>query len=290
MSIHLFTPYIILGLSIIGLFCIRSARFLRILIAGSLGVAFASGIMNLTGLAVISAFWGICELHWRNLSPHEGINSLRLAAIVAVALGFASHMIPGFHNLQLWNALKVSENSLPYNMYLNFDKTIAAVILVLAKGLLVGQPGLWGKRAVTQTAILTGGCIALIVPLAVVSGYVHFDPKFPDVFWMWALNNLIFVCFAEEVIFRGVIQNHFVQVASRWQISPTVPLMLTALLFGLMHFQGGIAYIAFATIAGLFYGYAYHRTGRLESAIAVHFLLNLCHFLLFTYPAAAIAN
>lgn len=290
MHIGLFTPYIVLGLSIIGLFCIPSPRFLRILIAGSLGVALASGIINLIGLGAIIVFWGICELHWRNLSPNEGINSLRLVVIVLIALGFSSHLIPGFHNLQLWNAIKVSENSLPYTMYLNFDKTVAAVILVLARGLLIGQPGSWGRRAAVQTAIFSGLCVAVLVPLAVFSGYVHFDPKFPDIFWIWALNNLIFVCFAEEVIFRGVIQNHFVKVANRWQISPTVPLMLTALLFGLMHFQGGLAYIIFATIAGLFYGYAYHRTGRLESAITVHFLLNLCHFLLFNYPAAAIAN
>ncbi|AFD19444.1 MULTISPECIES: CPBP family glutamic-type intramembrane protease [spotted fever group] len=44
-------------------------------------------------------------------------------------------------------------------------------------------------------------------------------------------------------------------------------------------------YIALSTICGFFYGYAYYKTGKILCSVIVHFGLNLCHVLLFTYPA-----
>ena len=40
-----------------------------------------------------------------------------------------------------------------------------------------------------------------------------------------------------------------------------------------------------ATIAGAGYGWVYWRSGnRIEASILAHFLLNMTHILLFTYP------
>ncbi|WP_332252585.1 CPBP family intramembrane glutamic endopeptidase [Rickettsia helvetica] len=55
-------------------------------------------------------------------------------------------------------------------------------------------------------------------------------------------------------------------------------------MFGIAHFQGG-AYIALSTICGFFYGYAYYKTDKILCSMIVHCGLNLCHLLLFTYPA-----
>nr|WP_227779860.1 CPBP family intramembrane glutamic endopeptidase [Rickettsia sp. Tenjiku01] len=46
-----------------------------------------------------------------------------------------------------------------------------------------------------------------------------------------------------------------------------------------------LIYIALSTICGFFYGYAYYKTGKILCSVIVHFGLNLCHVLLFTYPA-----
>jgi membrane protease YdiL (CAAX protease family) len=40
-----------------------------------------------------------------------------------------------------------------------------------------------------------------------------------------------------------------------------------------------------ATVAGIGYGYAYYQSGRIETAILTHFLLNAAHAVFFTYPA-----
>ena len=53
------------------------------------------------------------------------------------------------------------------------------------------------------------------------------------------------------------------------------------------HLAGGITYVLLATVAGIGYGTAYHLTGRVEAGIVVHFLLNLSHLVLFSYPFVA---
>ena len=63
--------------------------------------------------------------------------------------------------------------------------------------------------------------------------------------------------------------------------------MIVSILFGLMHYMGGIKYIFLATIAGIGYGWIYNKTQYIESAIASHFCLNLVHFIFFTYPLLA---
>jgi membrane protease YdiL (CAAX protease family) len=64
-------------------------------------------------------------------------------------------------------------------------------------------------------------------------------------------------------------------------------IVASALLFGLAHLGGGWKFALAATLAGVGYGIAYHRTQRVEAAMAVHFGLNALHFLFFTYPAVA---
>jgi membrane protease YdiL (CAAX protease family) len=117
-------------------------------------------------------------------------------------------------------------------------------------------------------------------------GYITYDPKFPDVLLLWAVNNFFFVCFAEEVIFRGFLQNTLKKVLQPITQNVYLPIGITSVIFGLAHFQGGVSLMVLATIAGFFYGYAYHKTGRILCAMLVHFGLNLFHLLVFAYPAA----
>jgi hypothetical protein len=65
-----------------------------------------------------------------------------------------------------------------------------------------------------------------------------------------------------------------------------MPIAVTSVLFGLVHFAGGPLLIGAATLAGVGYGIAYARTRRIEAAVLAHFSLNAIHFLGFTYPYA----
>ncbi|MBM3468100.1 MAG: CPBP family intramembrane metalloprotease [Alphaproteobacteria bacterium] len=292
-SVSALFPYLTLGFLITGMFIFRSQRLLKSLIAAQLVLALAWGVINWMGLLAIGIFWGICELHWCYFSSKGWLASLRLIIIVAIALGFANHLIPGFYNLRAINNVYLSLSSAPFTMYLNFDKTAAALILAVTSSLIFNQTLPLGKGAFLRIFLLSGLCISVLIPIALYTGYVHYDFKIPDSTGLWIFNNMLFVCFAEEVIFRGIIQNYLMQISKGRKIPAFIPITVTSLLFGVLlvgHLKGGITFIAFATIAGMFYGYAYHLTNRLEAAMLVHFIVNLCHFLFFSYPMAAILN
>lgn len=46
--------------------------------------------------------------------------------------------------------------------------------------------------------------LSVLIPISLLTQYVRVDLKLPDQTWIWALNNLFFVCFAEEAFFRGI--------------------------------------------------------------------------------------
>ncbi|MFP3120439.1 CPBP family intramembrane metalloprotease [Rickettsia sp. R2] len=88
---------------------------------------------------------------------------------------------------------------------------------------------------------------------------------------------------AEEVFFRGFLQRTLQNLLPKQQI---LAVIIASLILGSHIFsrQTNI-YIALSTICGFFYGYAYYKTDKILCSVIVHFGLNLCHVLLFTYPA-----
>ncbi|HLF67328.1 MAG TPA: CPBP family intramembrane glutamic endopeptidase [Gammaproteobacteria bacterium] len=289
-AISILFPYLTLAALIISLFVIRSATLLKVFLALQLVLVFFCGLIEPIGVLALVLFWGLCEAQSRYPTAHPSANFVRILLLLIIALAFANHLIPGFNNPKVINGLQISPRSSTYSMYLNFDKSIAAVLLLLASGLVLKSTTTFNLKTILKTLGLAALAIATLMVLGLSIGYITFDPKFPQIFWLWALNNLLFVCFAEEVIFRGVIQGYLVNIAQKRNWPIFIPIFISALLFGtvlLGHAYGGWAYMGLATLAGIFYGYAYYLTGRLEAAIAVHFSVNLCHFLLFTYPVSA---
>ena len=118
-----------------------------------------------------------------------------------------------------------------------------------------------------------------------VVGYVKLDFKGPDWSWLWVLTNLLFVCVAEEALFRGFIQEQLSQIFRSQKNGSIWALRIAAILFGLAHFKGGWILVGLAIVAGVFYGLAYKETRRVEAPILTHFAFNLIHFVAFTYPA-----
>ena len=192
------------------------------------------------------------------------------------------HIMPGFYNPLVVDQVNISSLSAPFSMYLNFDTTIIGVILFLNSNLYSAEKTL-DMESLLTTIVLTFICTTLLMFSGLALGYIKFNFKLPDVMAIWCVNNLFFVSFAEEVVFRGFIQNNLRAMFQTNQLR-YLPLILTAILFGIVHYGGGMVYILLATIAGIFYGLAYEKTKRISSAILVHFSLNLIHFVFFTYP------
>lgn len=206
-------------------------------------------------------------------------------ALLVGAAALSLHVVPGFEGWIGLGPISIGAGA-PYEKWISLDKTGAGILLL---GLAL--PAIWGGR--DWPRMLRGAAPflvlapALVASLGLVSGAIRWDFTPVPVFFPWAALNLLTTCVAEEALFRGLLQTRLVAAATSRGLSPRPAILVASLVFGLAHFQGGPGLVALATAAGFCYGYAYHRTGRLEAAILAHFALNAAHFLFFTYPFPA---
>ena len=216
------------------------------------------------------------------------VRILSAVGLLILGCGLALHIVPGFHNLQVLDKVKISEDGILFSLYLNFDKTIVGIIILGILHQLITTKNEWIKmyKGMIPRALVL---IMIIASLSILFHYVRFDPKLPSSLLIWSCTNLLFVCVAEEGFFRGFIQKYLCLVFQNIKYGNLLAISIASILFGLAHYAGGVLYVLLAFIAGMGYGFIYFRTKRIESSIITHFLLNLIHFLFFTYPALASA-
>lgn len=210
-------------------------------------------------------------------------------AFILISILLMLHAMPllSDFNIKIIDQVKFSHDSTPFSMYLNFDKALLGLAIVVYWGLGEGSPFSLKKTLFVSTLCLIP-CTMILIGLALASGYIRFDPKLPPQSLVFMANNLLLVCLSEEAFFRRYVQGGLQDLLSKWKMGKTVALLGASILFGLAHFPGGITYIVLSTIAGIFYGLAYQKSGRIEASMLTHFGLNAVHFLLFSYPALAI--
>lgn len=196
---------------------------------------------------------------------------------------FLLHLIPGFKNDLLINQVSISPLSIPFSMYLNFDTTIMAIILFINSILYKREKNIDIKSSAITLKLLFL-CTSTLMASGLLAGYIQFDIKFSNLLGIWFINNLFFVCFEEEVVFRGIIQNKLNTLFTHRHLI----IILSSFLFDLRHYKGGMVYIL-SMIAGCFYGLAYQKTQRILCSMIVHFSLNSIH-LIFLYILHQISN
>ncbi len=254
---------------------LRQASWL--LLVAALAIAILLERLKLpTAVLLVALFSGVFLLkdgqkRWQKVVRHSGV--------ILLSLALSLHLVPGFDNWQLLNQVQLSAQSRPFSLYLNLDKPLAFFLLLL---LLPDLPGRYGLNfsATIKLLLISLLAIAGISALAVMAGFVAPEWKNPHWWWLFALNNLLFTCVVEEAFFRGYLQRLLSQ-----KNGAIVAMVLVALLFGLAHLGGGWLYALLATGAGLFYGYLYWRSGSLLVAVAGHFMVNIVHLFVLTYPA-----
>ena len=191
-------------------------------------------------------------------------------AVIVISLGLATHQLPGFSQIPV----------LAGESYRNLDKACVAFILL---ALLATRISSWIDL---RDAFSRAWWLFLLAPLVVfglawaLGGLENTGFGVPQNFWLWAWGNLLVTCVAEELFFRGFLQRY---LAIKWRAREwgwLAALCLTSMLFGLVHLAGGIEFAVIATVAGLFYGLAYHLSHRIEVAILLHFFINLLYLIL----------
>ncbi len=269
-------------------------------------LGWGSGLMNGYGAMILGLFVCCCAVFYgvkdllpgfhHNTVKNRGISFLRAVAffcIVTIFYGVLHHKLPGFFNVCALSCYKVSEHSVPYTMWFNFDRTLLAMVLCMYGVLRTQHAESFHRNPATGFWILAGfaATVTGVALCALSIGYIEWDIKWPSIQVLWSLNNIFFVCFVEEVWFRGFLQGQIKQGFTR-VLSPNIMgyrphILAAAVIFGIDHaIKGGPVYGALAILVGLFYGIVYDQTGRIQYAWAAHYLFNLLHLILFTYPAS----
>jgi membrane protease YdiL (CAAX protease family) len=158
---------------------------------------------------------------------------------------------------------------------------LASFLLVRrAKG--IGYSIGWGKRwsPYVNGSLLAFACIA--IPLGIVLHFITFAPQWSK--WSnyvgLSLAILMFTAWPEELLFRGLLQN-FLARASK---SDLAGWWTASVLFGFAHITNmgfpNWRYVILATLAGLFYGWTWRKTGSIFASALVHAAVDaIWHFL-----------
>ena len=265
--------FILLGLSLVSVWFHRDVKIWGLLFILSLVVGLSSGYVYWEGLLIV-ALWAIAWVTYSKIETPQP-KLLFFAALVFLSFGFKLHLFPGF------NPMKITPR-----FYLGY---MAPVIGLFPLALLV--PLASAKRdwkAVFTKGLgysLAGiGCLAL---LALITGSTQWIFKWPSHPGVRILSNLVLVAIPEEAFFRGFIQRELCSFLPGTKQGKVIALVITSLLFSLAHiyWSPSLAILGFVFMASMLYGWVYLATGKIESAILCHFLLNFIHMTFFSYHA-----
>ena len=142
----------------------------------------------------------------------------------------------------------------------------------------------------TTEAVLMGLVAAAFVVTVFELGYRPLDEYFADtqlqefpeisspaLYWLDMTAGLALTAIAEELVFRRL----FFSVLGSYFSSTAVLVIASAVLFGLIHWSGGVANVVAAMVAGVALMLLMLRCGSVWPAIAAHYLAN---FILFYDP------
>jgi len=263
-----------------GLFAVSQA------LAGTLSVRAL-----LTVLLYLLAPWALVQLHvWLTRGRDARLNVPLLLAIACLWLPIEIGLLP---------ALKLpSERGVPVSHLLGL---VAALYLfqVVARLEGMGYTFRLGARDWSASTVYFAVFAAVIgVPLAVSLDFITSSTQVQAV-WNWPLLGLFiffFIAVPEEILFRGILHN-LLQRRLGGRVWPA--LIVSSVIFGLAHsnnsdppyvpihlpFLGEVlfpwVYVLLASIAGVFYGLAYVKRGKLTTAALVHAMVDLWWSLFF---------
>lgn len=129
-------------------------------------------------------------------------------------------------------------------------------------------------------ALAVFACIA--IPVGLQLRFIAYSPRFSEwkTFIPLSVGILFFAAWPEEFLFRGLLQN----LLSRASNSETAGWIAASVLFGFSHITNlhfpNWKYVLLASIAGLFYGWTWRKTGSIFASALVHAGVDiLWHFL-----------
>jgi len=168
-----------------------------------------------------------------------------------------------------------------FTVLLAFDVALAVFVLlrrVEGIGYSIGWGRHWGFFVMGSFVVF--GCIA--IPLGTAMHFLAFAPQWHA--WssllFTSLAVFFFTAWPEEFLFRGLLQN----MLARSSKSDLAGWWTASVLFGFSHITNlgfpNWRYVILASIAGIFYGWTWRKTGSIFASAIVHALVDVAwHFL-----------
>jgi uncharacterized protein len=147
----------------------------------------------------------------------------------------------------------------------------------------IGYAIVWRRSFGANVAIHFLIFTAIAVALGMQIGFLKFDPTLSRLrsLPLAAFGITFFTAWPEEFLFRGVLQN----LLSRTFKNQWTGLAIASVIFGLSHIlhapYPNWKYVFLASIAGLFYGHVWMKTGSLFPGALVHALVDISWHVLF---------
>lgn len=201
-------------------------------------------------------------------------NFLIFATLVIAGSLFYSY---GVRNLTSFYDVKIGKNEIDITLPVG---GILASIIIYYYSSLYHLDKRFNIKNTSFTLISTIVTILILIPLGYILKLINYEFKISEYIFIWALINFL-TCFSEEIIFRGVIQKKLLELFGIKRL----PLIITfiSIVFTLFH-DASVSYSAMIIVASVCYGYIYYKTNSISSVTVAHFLVNLCHFIFFSYP------
>jgi membrane protease YdiL (CAAX protease family) len=229
------------------------------------------------------AIFGLLSYLTKYSARYRLVYVLHLIVIGLMALLIAMGKFPGFHNPNIVTDMRFNADGLPFTHRLRIDGISVGIILL---AVFCSPARTWNdwSTILRKSPPIMLATVIVILGCALLLNFVAVDVKLIPYTFVFLIANLLFTCVMEESFFRGFLQENVTRLLANWKYGAPLAIVIAALLFGFAHFNGGLMYIALATLAGLFYGYAKFRVQHIEAAILTHFSVNAVHFIAFTYP------
>lgn len=202
--------------------------------------------------------------------------------ICFIAISLISHKIPGFKNILLLSTY-ITDNASKYNLYLNFDKNFVGIFFAYIIYEKISNDHEFDKLFIDNIKFILLTLLVISIT-ACLLGLIKLNIKLPEFTYLWLIANLC-TCITEELFFRGFVQKNFSEYCTTKNLNNNYAIIFSSIIFGVLHFMGGWKYIILASMAGFAYGHIYNKTNSIYLAITLHYLVNITHFIFFTYPA-----
>ncbi|MBU2629203.1 MAG: CPBP family intramembrane metalloprotease [Proteobacteria bacterium] len=135
----------------------------------------------------------------------------------------------------------------------------------------------WNKKSILLTSFFL--CY-MILPYALNVDLKYQQLEMQRVLWslLSSIYSAIEVPFFEEILFRGVIQTYFCTKLSSIKDGNIIAIIITSLLFGLLHYSFINTSFSPHFIHGFVFGWLYYKTKNIWSPILVHSFNNFLFY------------